>query len=185
MARIATARRGSSQIWYRTLALAVLAAVIYSGVAISQALTATDLGGGTESIRIERETFETGLEDILVVDNRQLVLQATDETAAGDTPPGVEAATAPYPDVRTSLTTGNYTFAFDVHEIINDGWQKGVDNFTYQVYGYDGVDTTLLATLYSQQDKERSQAIEGVTVSVDSGSTVQDAITFSIVVSRQ
>jgi len=187
MATTATARRPSGQVRRRIAALVLLVALVYSGVAIGQALTATDLGNsGTEAIKLERETFETGLEDILVVDNRQLELQASDETAAGDTPPGVEANTAAYPDVRTSLTTGNYTYMFDMHELTVGSWTNDLpDNFTIQVYGYDGASTTLLATLYSKQAQEKTQAIEGVTVSVDSGSTVQDAITWSIAISRQ
>ena len=187
MATTATARRPSGQVRRRIAALVLLVALVYSGVAIGQALTATDLGNsGTEAIRHERETFANGLEDVIDVDNHQLVLQATDETAAGDVPPGVEANSAAYPDVRTSLTTGNYTYMFDMHELTIGGWTNDLpDNFTIQVYGYDGASTTLLATLYSQQAQEKTQAIEGVTVSVDSGSTDQYALTYSIVISRQ
>jgi len=184
MARTATARRGSSQIWYRTLALAVLAAAIYSGMTVGGALTATDLGGGTESIRLGRETFANGFEDIVDADNHQLVLQVGNETAVGDSAPGVDVNKAPYPDVRTDLTDGNYTYVFDLHEPAIGSWQDE-DDLRIQVYGYDGVDTTLLGTLYAKQDFVRENKVEGVTVSIDSGTTDEYALTFSIVLSRQ
>ena len=185
MATTATARRPSSQIRRRIAAVVLLVALVYSGVAIGQALTATDLGNsGTESIRLERETFANGLEDIIDVDNHELVLQVGDETALGDTPPGVEAKRVPYAAVRTNLTDGNYTYTFDMHELAIGSWQSG-DDFTIQVYGFDGVDTSLLGTLYTKQNAVYPNDLEGAVVSIDSGSTDQYALTFSIVISRQ
>ena len=179
-----TAERASRPIWRRTAVLVALAFVVSSGMTIGGALTATDLGGGTESIRLARETFANGLEDIVDVDNHQLLLQGSDETAAGDSAPGVEAAAAAYPDAHTALIQDNYTYAFDMHEVAVDSWQNG-DDFTIQVYGWDGASSNLLGTLYSKQDTVENSDIEGVAVSVDSGSTDQYALTYSIVLSRQ
>ena len=185
MATTATARRPSSQIRRRIAAVVLLVALVYSGVAIGQALTATDLGNsGTESIRLERETFANGLEDLVDVDNHQLVLQSSNQPAIGNSPPGVEAAVAAYPGARTALVINNYTYIFDMHELTIGGWQAG-DDFTIQVYGWDGASSNLLGTLYSKQDGVNDSSIEGVTVSVDSGSTDQYALTYSIVISRQ
>ena len=112
------------------------------------------------------------------------MLQGGDESAAGDAAPGVEATTAVYPDVRTDLLTGNYTYVFDMQEVAVDSWQNG-DDFVIEVYGYDGSDSNLLATLYSKQDTVDDSNIEGVTVSVDSGTSNQYALTYGIVLVRQ
>jgi len=185
MATTATARRPSGQVRRRIAALVALVALVYSGVAIGQALTATDLGNsGTESIRLERETFANGLEDIIDADNHQLVLQVGDETALGDTPPGIEAKRVPYATVRTNLTDGNYTYTFGMHEHTVGSWQSG-DDFTIQVYGWDGASSNLLGTLYTKQNAVYPNDLEGAVVSVDSGSTDQYALTYSIVLSRQ
>ncbi len=170
--------------WRRLVMLAALLAIVSSSIAAATSLTATDLGGGTESIRLARETFANGLEDIIDVDNHQLVLQGSDESAAGDSAPGVEAAIAAYPDVRTDLVTDNYTYIFDMHEVAIDSWQSG-DDFTIKVYGYDGAVSNLLSTLYCKQDTVDDSNIEGVTVSVDSGTTDEYALTYGIVLARQ
>ena len=185
MAATVATRLPSSQIRRRIAALVALVALVYSGVTIGQALTATDLGNsGTESIRLARETFTNGLAHLIAVDNHQLVLQVGNETALGDTPPGVEAKKVPYATVRTNLTDGNYTYSFSMHEHAVGSWQPG-DDFTIQVYGYDGVDTSLLATLYTRQNASFPNDFEGAVISIDSGTTDQYAITFSIVIARQ
>lgn len=184
MAPTVATRRPSRRTWRRVAALGALVVIIFCGVTVSGALTATDLAGGTESIRLARETFVNGLGDLVDVDNHRLVLQAADENAKGDTAPGVEAASSGYPDVGTALIQDNYSYVFDMHEVAADNWQVG-DDFTIQVYGFDGVDSTLLGTLYSKQDTAEAGDIEGVMVSIDSGSTDQYAITFNIVISRQ
>ena len=185
MATTATARRPSSQIRRRITALVALVALVYSGVAIGQALTATDLGNsGTESIRLARENFSNGLAYLIAVDAHQLVLQVGNETALGDTPPGIEAKRVPYAIVRTNLTDGNYTYTFAMHELAIGSWQPG-DDFTIQVYGWDGASSNLLGTLYTKQNASFPSDYEGAVVSVDSGSTDQYALTYSIVLSRQ
>ena len=185
MARSRSADQTTHWEWrWRIVALAAVVALLYSSFALVNTLTGTDLGGGTESVKLARETFANGLEDIVDVDNHQLVLQGSDESTVGDSAPGVEAAVAAYPDVRTALVTNNYTYIFHMHELAVDSWQNG-DDFTIQVYGWDGASSNLLGTLYTKQDTVNNSSIEGVTVSVDSGSTDQSALTYSIVISRQ
>ena len=103
--------------------------------------------------------------------------------AAGTSAPGIESNDI-LPAVNNALTKNNYAYRFEMKESGATTWQLG-ENFKIEVYGDDGATITLLATVYTQQATVDDANVEGVTVTVDLGSssTIHDA--FDIVITRQ
>ncbi len=104
--------------------------------------------------------------------------------AAGNTAPGVEA-TVTLSAVHNALVQNNYTYTFAVKETEVDSWSAG-EELKVVVYGaYNGSTTSLLATLYVQQSKADDSKVEGVTATIDGGSSSSFPDSFDIIVTRQ
>ncbi len=160
----------------RALLLGIVGALLMSFM-VAQAVTSTNLG--TSSVSLATETF-TDDADVTVTAVGVGVV-GSNTAAAGDSAPGVEIVDT-LPAVNNALTKNNYFYRFDVQESGIDTLGSA-ENLKIEVYGDDGSTTTLLATLYTQQVTVDAANAEGVTATVDVGSTVHDS--YDIIVSRQ
>ena len=158
-----------------------LAAAILTSVVVANALTATDLGGGTESIDLAVNTFADDAD--VEITRLGLFKSSTTTAAVGDSAAGIEATVA-LPAVNNALTRNYWAYRFTVQETGVDVWGVGED-FKFDVYGDIGSTTTLLATLYLQQGVADDGDIEGVTATIDLGSATVVYDTFDILVRRQ
>ena len=162
----------------RAIFLGVAGALVMS-VGVVTTVTSSNLG--TSNIKLATESF---IDDPDVSVTAVGVLKnGANAGAAGTSAPGVEG-NATLPAVNNALTKNNYAYRFEVKESTIAAWQLG-ENFKIEVYGDDGATTSLLATLYTQQGTVDDSNAEGVTVTVDLGSssTIHDA--FDIVITRQ
>ena len=103
--------------------------------------------------------------------------------AVGDSAPGVEATRA-LPQVNNALIKDHYAYGFQVKEATPDSWRIG-GNFKIEVYGDNGSSTVLLATLSFQQSKADHTTVEGVSATIDVGSSNSIPDRFDIIVTRQ
>lgn len=158
-------------------ALLILAAI--AGAAIVDVGAQDSINLGSIDYALESQKFVgNGLEVLVAVRQKTIALSATG-TAAGTSPPGIEATDA-LPDAQTALVASNYEFRFEMKEVVATSWQSG-DNFRIDVSG----NGTLLGTVYSKQATANDSTIEGVTVHIDSGSTDKYLYAWSIEISRQ
>ena len=160
-----------------------LAAAIVTSVVAANALTATDLGSGTESIDVAVNTFADDAD--VEITRLGLFKSSTTTAAVGDSAAGVEATSA-LPAVNNALTRNYWAYRFTVQETGNTAWQAG-ESFRFDVYGdvSTSSETELLATLYCQQAVIDDSNIDGVTATVDLGSATIVHDTFDIIVRRQ
>ena len=159
-------------------------ATVFAGMGITYAaIVATDLAPtpGDENIALGFNTFVSDSGTELV--NADLVFSTATLSAAGTSPPGVEA-TPGMPAIRNALTRGNYAYTFQVRETGNTTWQIGAD-IRIRLFSDDGTTSKLEATLYAQQAVKDDAAIDGVTVTVDLGSSTSVPIRYDIFVDRQ
>ncbi len=91
--------------------------------------------------------------------------------ANGDIPPGVEAASV-LATVNTALSDGNFAYAFEVTEPLENSWTVG-KIFKIEVIAVHGTNTDHLAALYVHQNVADDAAIEGVIVKVDLGESAR------------
>jgi hypothetical protein len=170
---------------YRAVLLGLVGAILTGFIVAYANIGATDLGGGDENIDLSVNTFVGDAE--VTVANSDISIVPANGLAAGDTPPGVEANVATFPLVNNTLSADNYSYSFEMKETSNGDWQAG-ESFRIRVFGYDsaGPTSTLLATLYVQQDTDNAAAtVEGVRVTVDLGTSTSIYDHFDIIVDRQ
>ena len=170
---------------YRAVLLGLVAAVLTGFVVVYANIGATDLGGGDENIDLSVNTFVGDTE--VTVSNSEISIVAATAAAAGESPPGVEADVSTFPAVNNALTADNYSYTFEMKETADGDWLTG-ESFRIRVYGYDstGPTSTLLTTLYAKQDTDNAAAaVEGVTVTVDLGTSTSIYDHFDIIVDRQ
>ena len=162
----------------RALFLGVAGALVMS-VGVVTTVTSTNLG--TSNIKLATESF-TDDPDVSVV-AVGVLKSGANAAAAGTSAPGIESNDI-LPAVNNALTKNNYAYRFEMKESGATTWQLG-ENFKIEVYGDDGATITLLATVYTQRATVDDANVEGVTVTVDLGSssTIHDA--FDIVITRQ
>ena len=171
------AKAGSTAL-KRALLLGALGAVLTSFIAV-QAVTSTNLGNG--SVKLATESFSDDAD--VSVAGKGIMVVGANASAAGASAPGVEVDNT-LPAVRNALTKNNYAYEFEVKEAAVASFQSG-ENLKIEVYGDDGSTTTLLATLYTQQGSVDDVNVEGVTVTVDLGSTTVVHDNFDVIVTRQ
>ena len=158
-----------------------LAAAILMSVVVVNALTATDLGSGQETIDVAVNTWADDAD--VTVTRLGLFKTSTTTAAAGTSAAGVEATSA-LPAVNNALTKNNWAYRFTVQEANATAWQAGED-FRFDVYGDVNGDTSLLTTLYCQQAVVDDGNTDGVTATIDLGSATVIHDTFDIIVRRQ
>lgn len=168
------------------IVLGAAAAVITSAVVGYTAINATDInpgGAGDESISLAVNTYVADSD--VTIDSPEISISTATAAAAGDSAPGVEGDDT-FPAVNDAITADNYAYQFVVKESGVATWSASED-FRIRVYAYDssGPTTTLLATLYAQQAVADGANVEGVTVTVDLGSTTSIYDSFDIIVDRQ
>lgn len=163
----------------KAVSLGLIAALL-AGFAAVNTVTSTNLG--TESVKLSSETFSDDT-DVNIIGKGVKIIEAAAAAAAGGSAPGVEV-TSVLPAVNNALVLDNYAYEFEVKEVGNTSFQSA-ENLKIEVYGDDGSSTTLLATLYSQQGTVDDASVEGVTVTVDLGSSTAIHNSYNIVVSRQ
>ena len=170
----------------RALLLGVIGAMLTSYMVVNT-VSSTDISpAGGSGISLSSQTF-TDDTQITVVSNGIKVIPSTDGTAVGDTPGGEVEATDALPEVTTAVTKGNYAYEFEVKETLVADWAAtdGTDDLKIEVYGDDGSTTTLLATFYAKQGVLQATLIEGVTGTVDLGSSSSIYDTFDVIVTHQ
>lgn len=162
----------------RAIFLGVAGALVMS-VGVVTTVTSSNLG--TSNIKLATESF-TDDPDVSV-SAVGILKNVANAAAAGTSAPGTEANDT-LPGVNNTLTKNNYAYRFEMKESGVAAWQSGED-FKIEIYGDDGAATSLLATVYTRQSTVDDVNIEGVTVTVDLGSSsaVHDA--FDIVITRQ
>ena len=170
----------------RALLLGVIGAML-TGFMVVNTVSSTDIspaGGG--AIKLVGQTFSDDTQ-ITVASNGIKVVPSTDAVAVGDTLGGEVEATDSLPEVTTAVTKGNYAYEFEVKESAVADWAAidGTDDLKIEVYGDDGSTTTLLATFYAKQGVLQATLIEGVTGTVDLGSSSTIYDTFDVIVTHQ
>ena len=161
----------------RALLLGVIGALLTSFM-VAQAVTTDNLG--TTTLKLASQTF-TSDSAITVVSNGVKVIPSTDGTPVGSTSPGV-TITSSLPEVTTAVTKNNYAYEFVVKEAGN-ATLTGTEKYKIEVYGDNGSTNSLLATFYMQQGSPESGAAEGVTGTVDVGTSTHNS--YHIVVTLQ
>ena len=86
--------------------------------------------------------------------------------------------------MNNALTKGNYAYKVEIKKASATSFQSG-ENLKIEMYGDDGSTNALLATFYSQQSTVDDANVEGVTVTVDLGSSSTIHSSFDVIVSRQ
>ena len=170
----------------RAMLLGIIGAML-TGFMVVNTVTSSDIspaGGGGISLSSQTFTNDT---QITVVSNGIKVIPSTDGTAVGDTLSGEVEATLSLPEVTTAVTKGNYAYEFEVKESSATDWAAtdGTDDLKIEVYGDNGSTTTLLATFYVDQGTADVGDVEGVTGTVDLGSSSSIYNTIDVVVTRQ
>ena len=167
------------------IGLAALAAIASGTLVAYTAISATDLAPspGDEQITLAVNSYIADSD--VTVDSADVTIVGSTAAAVGDSPSGIEADTG-LSVVNNALTADNYGYTFVVKESGVDAWSTSED-FRIRVFGFDasGPTSTLLATLYMQQASADVGAVEGVTVTVDLGSSTQIYDNFDIIIDRQ
>ncbi len=135
--------------------------------------------GDTSSRAAQAFTDDT---DVIVTSTGIRKISST-IAAVGDSAPGVEA-TGALPQVNNALIKDHYAYGFHVKEATPDSWRIG-DNLKIEVYGDNGSSTVLLATLSVQQSKAEHTTVEGVSATIDVGSSNSIPDRFDIIVTRR
>lgn len=169
----------------KALLLGVIGALL-TGYMVVNTVSSTDIspaGGG--AIKLASQTFSDDTQ-ITVSSNGIKLVPSTDGTAVGDSAPGVEP-TISLPEVTTAVTKNNYAYEFVVKETAAADWAAtdGTDDLKIEVYGDDGTTTTLIATFYVDQATADIGDVEGVTGTVDLGSSSTIYDTFDVIVTHQ
>ena len=152
---------------------------ILTGFVVVYTVNSSQLSTG--DIRLSYETFVD--DTIVTVSQVGIKINQTTVGAAGGSPLGIEADDT-LPNVNNALTRNNYAYEFTVKEAAIADWQSG-KNLKIEVYGDDGSNTTILATLYLQQSVVDDLTIEGVSVAVDLASQTVVHDNFDIVITAQ
>ncbi len=178
-----TPRWSHGRTWRRPIliglvVLGVMWTILQSFV-VADAFSVT--GSGDVAFR-GSETFGDDPDVVVTSEGIQIISLPT--AAVGDNAPGVEVTSA-VPAVNNALTQNNLAYRFRVKEKAPGSWKAG-EQFRIEVYGaYNGSTTSLLATLYVQQSKADDMKVEGVTATIDGGSSNSFPDGFDIIVTRQ
>ena len=175
----------NSALLQKALVVAVVTALVAGTAGVYTAISATDLAPapGDESIAPGVNSFIADPD--VVFANADVSTVGSSGAAVGDSPAGIEATSA-LPAVNNALTADNYSYTFEMAESANTDWQAG-ESFRIRVYGYDsaGPTNTLFATLYAQQAVIDDAAIDGVTVTVDTGVNASVFDNYDVIIDRQ
>ena len=156
-----------------------VAGALLMGVMVAQAVSSTNLG--TTTVKLTDESFSDDL-SVTVASNGIKIVPATDAVAVGTSSPGT-AVTSGLPEVTTAVTAGNYSYEFEVKESgLNT--LTGSETYRIEVYGTTGATNSLLATFYMNQASAEAGAVEGVTGTIDLGTSI-NVDSFDIVVELQ
>lgn len=170
----------------RALLLGVIGAMLTSYMVVNTVSSSdiTPAGGG--AIKLASQTFSDDTQ-ITVVSNGIKIVPSTDSSPVGDTLGGEVEATSSLPEVTTAVTKGNYAYEFEIKESSAADWAEtdGTDDLKVEVYGDNGSTTTLLATFYIKQGVLEGGSVEGVTGTVDLGSSSTIYNTFDVVITHQ
>ncbi len=159
------------------ITLAVIV-VLFQGLVVVDASSFAN--GGNISVRAG-EAFTDEAEVIVTSHGIRKIGSTT--TAVGDAAPGVEA-NSDMPALNNALAKNHYAYAFQVKEAAPGSW--GADEkFKIEVYGGGATATSLLATLYVQQREVDDAYVEGISATIDVGSSRSIPDSFDIVVTRQ
>lgn len=170
-----TSKFGSTAL-KQALVLGIIGAFLMSFVAVNTLSNTTS----TRTVALVNETFASDAD--VSVTFIGLSKANSNQAAAGNTAPGVEATSA-LPNVQTALTKNNYVYGVEIKETAVASW-PATRQYKVEVYGDDGTTTSLLATLYAQQATADATAIDGVTVKIDTGSSSTAYDSYSLIVTR-
>ncbi|MEE9325267.1 MAG: hypothetical protein V3U90_06940 [Dehalococcoidia bacterium] len=160
-----------------------LIALVLIGV-LFQSFMVVDASSFTSEEDVSFRGGETFTDDTDIVVTSNGIRKITSATASiGDKDPGVEA-THLLPQINNALVSNHYAYMIEVKEATVDSWAVG-DRFEVELYGGGSMGVDLLATLYVQQAVANHDAIEGVTVGVDVGSSSWIPDFFNVIVTRQ
>ncbi len=167
----------------RGILLAAFATLLASVGVTYAAITATDLAPtpGDEAVLLGLNTFVADPDTEFA--SADIAISIASASAAGDSQPGVEADST-LPAVNNPVTRGNYGYTFVVRETSNTAWGADEDR-RVRIWSDDGTTTTLEATLYIRQATVDGGAIDGVTLTIDLGSTTTIDDRYDIVVDLQ
>ncbi len=168
----------------KALLLGIVGAML-TGYMVVNTVSSSSIGPtGGGAIKLIGQTFSDDA-DVTVSSNGIKVVPSTDAVAVGDTLGGEVEATSSLPEVTTAVTKGNYAYEFEIKESGATAWAltDGTDDLVIEVYGDNGT-TTLLATFYVKQ-AVADGTVEGVTGTVDLGSSSTIYDTFSVIVTHQ
>ena len=147
-------------------------------VVVVQSVSSTTLGSG--SLKLDTQSYSDD-SAVTIAAKGIKVIGSTDGTPGGTTSPGT-AVSSSLPEVTTAVTKNNYAYVFEVKES-GDNTLTGSETYKIEVYGDNGITTSLLATFYMNQASAEALAVEGVTATVDVGSSTDNS--YDIVVTKQ
>ena len=140
--------------------------------------TVTSSSLGTGSIKLGNRSFTN--DATVTLNGLGTGLGTATGGPLGASSPGVEA-TFPLGAVNNNLTAGNYIYQVELQEFAITSWTGSpAEIYKIEVYG----DNALLATLFTTQGTANG-TVEGVTVTVDLGSTTTAHDHFDIIIDRQ
>ena len=173
-------RRIASTGFHRAVLLGLIGSLLMA-VMVMNAVTTTNFGNS--AVKLTKETFSDDA-DVAVAAKRIFRIKNSDVAPpAGGSAPGVDITSA-LPQVNNNLTKNHYAYEFEVKESGGDTLGSA-ENLKIEVFMDDGSTTTLLATLYTQQTTLENGVVEGVTVTLDTGSSNVLGDLFSIFITRQ
>ena len=170
----------------RALLLGVIGALLTGFMVVNTVTSSSINPAGGSGIKLVGQTFADD-SDITVTSSGIKVVPTTDAVAVGTTLGGEVEATSSLPEVTTTVTKNNYAYEFVVKESGVATWAltDGTDDLKIEVYGDNGTTTTLIATFYAKQGVLEAGSVEGVTGTVDLGSSSTIYDTFDVVVTHQ
>ena len=179
------ARFGATAI-KRAMLLGIIGAMLTGFMVVNTVSSGTIGPAGGSGISLSSQNFSDDTQ-ITVSSNGIKLVPSTDSTAVGDTLGGEVEATLSLPEVTTAVTKGNYAYEFEVKESSAADWAAidGTDDLKIEVYGDNGSTTALLATFYVKQGVLDASNVEGVTGTVDLGSSSTIYDTFDVVITHQ
>lgn len=156
----------------RAFILGVIGAFIISFMVVN-AITAESLSSG--SIKLGNATFAVDADTTVTATG--IVVN----TAAVSSDNSEEATIAAFGALNNALTAGDYSYAFDVFESGVDTWLAS-QTYTIRVWETTSGVTTSLGTYNTVQGTAVAATVEGVTITLNLGSTVPDE--FDIIVDK-
>jgi len=153
------------------------------GIATVSTLTAQDLnplGAAVENLELTSNTFQD--DGHVTVVRTGFLKAAAAVSAAGDSATGLDATAAFATAINNAISEGNWTYRFTIEETTDSDWPS-TREYKVEVYQAIGGDTTLNTTLWFKNSVDGAGP-EGVTATIDLGSSTVVPDSFSIIVSR-